>query len=234
MIRAVLFDLDDTLISEAEYVDSGLRAVARFLAGAHGVEENWALDTMRRAFSTSARNVFDRAIRELSIDESPEVVAAMVDAYRTHSPEISFYPDVRPCLDGLRRQGIGTGIVTDGWAATQHRKLAALGAAALVDAIVVSDDLGKEFWKPHERPFEIARGILGVEFGEMAYVADNPAKDFAIAAQHPIRTVRIIRGHGVHASEAYLGGIREDRRISGLDGLAEALGLRSWGRSEDE
>ncbi len=133
-----------------------------------------------------------------------------------------------PCLKGLRKQGVKTGILTDGLASAQHRKLAAVDAASLVDVIVVTDDLGREYWKPHERPFEVARERLGVEFGEMAYVGDNPNKDFAIAARYPISTVRIMRDHSVYADAPYLGGVRETHRINDLADLATVLGLRPW------
>lgn len=228
MIRAIVFDLDDTLISEAEYVASGFRAVARALAGSYPISEDVVLGALRRAFGESPRNVFDRVVAELLPDGSPDVVGALVEMYRTHVPEISFYADVRPCLDGLRERGIKTGILTDGPAVSQHRKLAAVDAVAVVDVIVVSDDLGREYWKPHERPFQVARERLGVEFSEMAYVADNPGKDFAIAARYPISTVRIMRKQGVHASVPYLDGVREAHRISDLADLATVLGLPQW------
>ena len=228
MIKVVVFDLDDTLISEAEYVASGFRTIARSLAGSYPISEGVALEALRRAFDESPRNVFDRVAAELLPDGSPEVVGALVEAYRTHVPEISFYTDVRPCLEGLREQGVKTGILTDGLAVAQHRKLAAVDAASVVDVIVVSDDLGREYWKPHERPFEVVRERLGVEFGEMAYVADNPGKDFAIAARYPISTVRIMREHSVYAGAPYLGGVREAHRINDLADLATVLGLRPW------
>ncbi len=105
VIKVVIFDLDDTLISEVEYVASGFRTIARYLAGLYPVAEGGALEALRRAFGESPRNVFDRVAAELLPDESPEVVGALVDIYRSHVPEISFYSACSRALRACANRG---------------------------------------------------------------------------------------------------------------------------------
>jgi putative hydrolase of the HAD superfamily len=120
---------------------------------------------------------------------------------------------------------VKVGVVTDGYMLAQRKKLDAVGAESLFDTVVVSDEFGREFWKPHERPFMVARDQLGVGYHEMAYVGDNPQKDFAISARFPIHTVRIIRRRGHYTHAAYLRGIREQSIIYTLDDLPAVLDL---------
>jgi putative hydrolase of the HAD superfamily len=54
-------------------------------------------------------------------------------------------------LPRLRRI-YGVGCVTNGRAVVQRNKLRGLQAGDLFDAVVVADELGREYWKPHPLP----------------------------------------------------------------------------------
>jgi Haloacid dehalogenase-like hydrolase len=81
----------------------------------------------------------------------------------------------------------------------QRKKFEALALAHHFDAVVFSDELGREFWKPSPRPFEVASEALGVDPSECVYVSDNPLKDFIGARRAGLATVRLRRPDGVYA-----------------------------------
>jgi putative hydrolase of the HAD superfamily len=178
-IKAVLFDLDDTLYDESTFVASGFRTVAAHLADRFGVDKQEAFSAMMAVLTTEGRGkVFDQVLERYGLYSS-QLVAELVNMYRSHLPEISLYPDVRPTFQALREYGARLGIITDGLHVVQKRKVAALGLQDLVDIMVYTDELGQEYWKPRSAAFQRAVVMLGVQPGEAVYVGNDPAKDFA-------------------------------------------------------
>ncbi|HOO26848.1 MAG TPA: HAD hydrolase-like protein [Lachnospiraceae bacterium] len=218
MKKAVIFDLDDTLAPEEEYVKSGYRCVAGHIEGKflRGITAEKLYEELYSLYETDHKNVFNRLLEAHSVFYTKENIRELVDVYRTHRPVLSFYEDVRPVLTALRERKIGTGIISDGYAMTQTQKLEVLGAKQLFDKIILTDELGREYWKPAYPVYEMMRLFFQIDFSEMIYVGDNPQKDFYIGKEYPILTVRIDRGDGVYAHCDYKDGIREKVRIRSL------------------
>jgi putative hydrolase of the HAD superfamily len=93
-------------------------------------------------------------------------------------------------------------VVTDGPLPSQRRKAEALGVAAWADVVVFTDAFGPGFGKPHCRAFLEVEAVTGLRGPACAYVADNPAKDFAGPRSLGWTTVRIRRPHGLHQAVA--------------------------------
>jgi len=92
----------------------------------------------------------------------------------------------------MRRDGIRTGIVSDGNAYVQSRKLAGLrGLGDAFDAVVLTDLLGPGLSKPSPVPFRVACQLVDVEPSATIYVGNDPRKDFAGARAAGLRTIRI-------------------------------------------
>lgn len=212
MVKAVVFDLDDTLISEKEYIKSGYRHIAAIVENRFGIEKNQVFDDLMSIFEVSTHNVFNRFYDKYQIEYSNEIILDLVKNYREHFPDIHFYDDVLPCTMELKRLGIKIGIITDGYTIAQHQKLNAVQADKYFDEIIVTDELGRDYWKPHPKAFELIKQRFQVDFNEMIYVGDNPEKDFYIQKIYPIKTVRILRD-GVHKDKKYLDEIKEDTTI---------------------
>ncbi|MEZ5362446.1 MAG: HAD family hydrolase [Bryobacterales bacterium] len=119
--------------------------------------------------------------------------------HRSHEPTLALAPDVRATLRRLRMR-FRLGLVSDGRLEQQRAKAEALGLAALLDALVFSDELGREHWKPDPAPYWKALERLGVSPTEAVYVGDNPAKDFLGARRAGMRSVRLRRPDGLHAA----------------------------------
>jgi putative hydrolase of the HAD superfamily len=123
----------------------------------------------------------------------------MVDVYRQHAPRIEPYPGVRGMLARLKTR-FRIGLVSDGYLAVQRRKLDALRLAPAFDAILLTDELGRDAWKPSPVPFRTIVERLGVAPSSAIYVADNPAKDFRGARAVGMATVRVRHADGLHVN----------------------------------
>jgi len=192
-LRAVLFDLDDTLYPERMFVDGGFRAVARLLAGRSDLSEEAIAARLWGLHVRDGRGrLFDTLVAELGLGEDRELVAACVLVYRTHPVRLEPFPGVETLLDGLHAAGVRTGLVSDGYGAVQARKLAGLGpVAGRFDVVVLTDDLGPGHGKPSPTPFLVACRLLAVEPSATIYVGNDPRKDFAGARAAGLRTIRI-------------------------------------------
>lgn len=190
-----VFDLDDTLYLERDYIRSGFARVGEFAASRYGIlavgDYAWTL------FEQGVRrNTFDIIAREFSLPD--EAIGLFVSQYREHAPEIELLADARSFLGSLPSDVIGTGIITDGNSLSQWQKIRALGLADLVDNIVVTADHGVSCAKPSEYAFRLIESRFerpGVEF---VYFGDNPAKDFQAPHDLGWRTVRVRREQGLH------------------------------------
>ena len=232
MIKAIVFDLDDTLISEEDYIRSGYKAVARRLCQKYpgkssGVtdllEETACFRELLELYREDAAMVFNRFLDKHGILFGEQDIRELVAVYREHLPEITFFEDVIPVLAMLRRKGIRTGIISDGYTITQENKVRVLGLEKLVDHVILTDRLGRDYWKPDSRAFLMMSEELGVLPKELLYVGDNPTKDFYPKKQVQIQTARIIRPFAVYANAPYREGVREDYRIDSLYDLEKLL-----------
>jgi putative hydrolase of the HAD superfamily len=191
--RAVLFDLDDTLYPEHQFVDGGFRAVGRFLAARSGDSEAALTDRLWALHVRDGRgSLFDTLLTELGMGNDPELVLACLIVYRDHPTRLEPFPGVEAMLDGLRAAGIRTGVVSDGVGAVQARKLAGLGSVAdRLDVVVMTDLLGPGHAKPSPVAFRVACRLLDVPPSATIYVGNDPRKDFAGARAAGLATIRV-------------------------------------------
>lgn len=196
-IHTVVLDLDDTLYPERDYVLSGFAAVDRWLhevQGVHGFGE-----CATQLFEAGRRGtIFDQALACLGCTATPELIGALVKIYRAHTPVLRLSTDAEEILPWLAER-FQLAALTDGYAGVQRRKFTALGLSRWIHYCVVTDEIGREFWKPHPAGFErIMTHFSGAASG-FVYVADNPRKDFLAPKQLGWRTVRMKRKCGEHA-----------------------------------
>jgi putative hydrolase of the HAD superfamily len=194
MTLAVVFDLDDTLYPERQYNLSGFTAVGEHVLRRYGIDRFGEL--CRELFCAGVRgNIFNRACLRLDVALPVE---ELVSAYRDHLPQISLFDDGARALEHLRGKH-PLGLLTDGYAGVQRRKIEALGISPYFDSIVVSDELGgRDTWKPSVAPYCRSMEALAGPDRQFVYVADNPTKDFITARALGWKTVRVERPEGIH------------------------------------
>lgn len=170
-VKAVIFDLDDTLYSEKEYVKSGYRAVSEYLGG--GYEDRlWS-------FFEQGKMAIDELLKEVHRENEKNAVLAI---YRNHKPDIHLYDWVMENIEKLKSKGIKVGIITDGRPEGQRNKIEALGLN--VDDVIVTDELGGvQFRKPCDIAFRIMITRWRLNPADVVYIGDNPTKDFQAPQQ---------------------------------------------------
>jgi len=199
MITTVIFDLDDTLYDETEYCRSGFSAVADFVAGlAAGPTAKRTFTALWRQFTAGNRTrTFNTAIDELGIDYDDKLIGELVEVYRNHVPEITLPTDSRDVLCQLSEK-YTLGLLTDGFLPAQRLKVAALGIEKYFKAIVYTEELGRQFWKPSPAGFEKLMQNLDARPEMAVYVADNEEKDFIAPNKLGLFSIQIIRPRRVH------------------------------------
>ncbi len=196
--QAIVFDLDDTLYPERDYVLSGFRAVAAWAEAHLDIPAALGLAELQSLFEQGVRgDTFNRWLAAHGL-ASESLVLRLVQVYREHEPALTPFPEVPGLLASFRRR-YRLGIVSDGYLAVQQRKLAALNLAHHFEAIVFSDEWGRRAWKPSVIPFQAVLQRLAVSAAGSVYVADNPGKDFLGARQAGMFTVWVRRPGGEYA-----------------------------------
>jgi len=223
MIKSIVFDLDDTLYMEEDFVKSGFCEVSKFIEQNYQIPWEDIYHDLFDLYLTNSKNVFDRFMQLENYKNFPFNVENLINLYRYHIPKIHIAEDVINCLSMLRTK-YHIGIITDGDSVTQHNKIGALGLSELVDSYIVTSDLGIDLGKPNPEAFRILANRFNCQLNEMIYVGDNPKKDFYIKNFEPVITVRL-QSHGIYSSEKYFGDISEDYRINSICDIVNMLDI---------
>ncbi|MCI0838139.1 MAG: HAD family hydrolase [Chloroflexi bacterium] len=214
--RAILIDLDDTLVDDSSNVDAcwddACAAVAPRLRGVGVDRLRAAIDrraswywsdpkrhcTGRLDLRAVRRHILELAFAELGIDDSG-LARDLAEMYRQLREErAQMFPGVIDTLDRLRAQGVRLGMMTNGAADAQRAKIERFGLAAYFDHIIIEGEFGAG--KPDRRVFEALLSAFDVAPGDAWAIGDH--LEFDVLA--PMRL-------GLH-------GIWVDVRNAGLDG----------------
>lgn len=192
---AILFDLDDTLYSEKDYVKSGFRQVATLFPDDVDAEKKlWQYFSNKKPAIDSL--LLEKQIVNAAFKEK------CLQAYRLQVPQLSLYSGVRKMLQRLRWQHKKLGLITDGRPEGQQAKIKALGIREAFDKIIITDALGGAFFrKPNPKAFEIMAEYFDVPFKNMCYVGDNIAKDFDAPEKLGMYSIWFRNSDGIYISE---------------------------------
>jgi putative hydrolase of the HAD superfamily len=196
--RVVVFDIDDTLYLERDYVRSGFRAVGAWAQQVLGVPD--LADQAWKAFESGVRGkIFDAALAYCGCEITADTIERLVSCYRDHVPDIDLLEDARTCLDVLSLEtDIAIAVVTDGPLASQKAKARSLGLSNWSQHMFFTEALGVGFGKPNPGAFELVEECFGVSGDRCTYVGDNPVKDFVGPRRRGWATLRVRRPDGLH------------------------------------
>ncbi|WP_327235593.1 HAD family hydrolase [Streptomyces sp. NBC_01317] len=181
MIRAVVFDIGETLVRDDRYWGSWADWLG---ASRHTVS------AVVGAVVAQGRDNADalRLIRP-GIDVASEYAAREAAGYGEVLDETDLYPDVRPALAGLRRAGVR--VVIAGNQTTRVGELLR-GLDLPADLIATSGDWGCA--KPDQDFFTRVLAASGTIADQTLYVGDHPANDVFPAAAAGLRVAHLRRG----------------------------------------
>ncbi len=188
-IKGVIFDLDDTLYSEKEYVKSGYKAVSNYLGGEYE-DKLWD-------FFEAGKPAIDELLKELGRENEK---AEVLKVYRSHKPDIHPYLGVAEMIAVLKDRGIKVGIITDGRPEGQRNKLEELGLD--VDDVIITDELGGiQFRKPCDIAFRIMITRWRLNPADAVYVGDNLVKDFQAPQQLGMKSIWFRNADGLYSTD---------------------------------
>jgi putative hydrolase of the HAD superfamily len=195
MIRAVGFDLDNTLYDQTQHVFPFFSAAAAHLGEEVGLQPAMIEKTFREAWHAlgpSHPKLIDNVLAQYGILD-PQRVRMLVQMYRDCISPLELYDGVQPLLERLCRR-FPLFLITDGNEIMQRRKIERLGIGPLFRVIVFSVEQGPGLSKPHPAPFLNALRQLKYAPGECLFAGDNPRCDIAGAARVGMKTVRVLTG----------------------------------------
>jgi putative hydrolase of the HAD superfamily len=188
--RAVLFDLDDTLNDRTA---SWMAFVKLIASPSVQLIDPAAIEAVHARIVASdhggyrpKRELFEELSAVLPL-KAPVTAEDFEVFWRAHFPDCMVAREgMLEILSALRKRGLAIGIVTNGQAVTQMRKIEALGIRTMVDSIVISESAGVK--KPDPRIFEMALNELKTEASTALFVGDDPKRDVLGAARGGMRT----------------------------------------------
>lgn len=169
-VRAVLFDLDGTLLdSIPDLSEACHRMMVELGRAPHSI------DTIRTFVGKGMLNLVRRCLAEHGTASDAEMAEA-VDAFRRHYAEVNglattIYDGVVPALEALQAHGVAMACVTNKPAAFTGPLLERMGIAGYFGATVSGDSLAEK--KPHPAPLIHACELLGVTVAESLMIGDS-------------------------------------------------------------
>lgn len=175
MKKLIVFDLDDTLYPEKEYVISGLKYVAKFLSEQFSYPDLTKL--FLEGFEADHSKVFNFAFERVGIPYDKNLILRLIDVYRNHVPNISLYKESLILLKHLYKIK-DLCIITDGYLQAQKKKISVLKINKYFKKIYFTDFYGRNYWKPSTFVFKLCQKEMKVEPVNIIYIGDNWMKDF--------------------------------------------------------
>ena len=185
-LRAIFFDIDDTLYSTSEFAANARRnAIENMRAHGFRMATEDALRELGEIvveFSSNYEHHFDKLLRRVpahyyeGIHSTILVAAAVVGYHETKFRELRPYEDAVDVLRKLKDDtDLKLGVITSGLALKQAEKLVRLGVVDLFEGVFISDEIGIS--KPNQKLYLRACKDFGVRPSEAMYVGDRPRMD---------------------------------------------------------
>lgn len=166
----VVFDLDDTLYPEVEFLISAFREISRKLAAENDLDVNTIYLHMMDRYEKGTE-VFQDTLKHFQLKRG---VTDLLTWYREHVPDISLTSETSHVLNFVKKHAYKTGLITDGRSLQQRNKIKSLGLVDFFDEVIISEEFGSE--KPEKANFLHFTKLYGD--GDYWYIGDNTSKDF--------------------------------------------------------
>ena len=215
-IKAVLFDLDNTLVDFMKMKRlSSEAAVSAMVNAGLGLDENAAMERLFKLYEEQGienQSIFEVFLKKEMGKVDYKILSEAIVAYRrVKTGQLSTYPRVHSTLIRLKERGLKLGIVSDAPKKQAWLRLAEMSLSDFFDVVIALEDTGE--LKPSELPFKQALKVLGLSAEEILFVGDNPSRDIAGAKKVGMKTALAKYGQVVS------GGEKADFELEGISGI---------------
>ena len=189
----IVFDLDDTLFKEIDFVKSAYIYINSYINSRFNIDLS---KNIKKCLSGEV-NFFDLINSKLHPDQNFPI-EKYLELYRFHYPKIKLSKDTSVFFEKILSHNIDFSIITDGRSISQRNKIKALGLYDLVKNIIISEETG--FEKPHLNNFKILNRIYSNK--KLIYIADNTSKDFIAPNSLNWDTICLVNnGQNIHPQD---------------------------------
>ena len=188
MIKAVIFDIDNTLYSYTQAHRKAFPHLQDYMSKHFG----WERERFLREHSEAQREITDelgdaaaihnrliryqRILEKNSLPLYPHALKMYELYWGSLLDSMTISPGAAETMEALKKAGIRIGAGTDMTAFIQFKKLEKLGLLQYIDFLVSSEEAGVE--KPEKALFMQCIRKAGVPADECLFVGDNPVKDY--------------------------------------------------------
>ncbi len=191
MIKAVIFDLDNTLV---DFMKMKRRSIEEAIpamidAGLKITEDdaNRVIDEIYKEQGIEYQQVFDVFLQRVIQKIDYKILSAGIVAYRrAREASLIPYPHVYPTLHKMMKMGIKMGILSDAPAKEAWLRLAYLNFHHIFDTVVTFEDTGER--KPNPAPFLMILKKMNVAASQTLMLGDWAERDIVGAANVGMKT----------------------------------------------
>ena len=192
MIKAIIFDLDNTLLDFMKMKQFAVKAAITAMNEAGlNIDEDQAYKNIFELYEKKGwenQQVFDDFLMQNFGKVSNKILAAGIVSYRrAREATLLVYPNVNKTLIQLIKMGIKLAVVSDAPSREAWMRLYYLNLHHVFDPVLTYDDSGEH--KPSPKPFEMALNILNVNSNEALMIGDWPDRDVVGASQIGMKTI---------------------------------------------
>ena len=192
MIRAVVFDLDNTLVDfmamKRQAIDAAISAMVDAGLNLPVNEVKARIEAIYKEWGIEFQNVFDQLLYDVFRKVDYKILSAGIIAYRrAREAALVPYPHVYMTMVELLKRGMKLAVVSDAPAREAWLRLCYLNFHHIFDAVVTFDDSGER--KPSPVPFRKVLELLNVRPEQSLMVGDWAERDMIGAANIGMKTV---------------------------------------------
>ena len=198
-LRAIFFDIDDTLYSTSEFARTArLNSIRAMIEAGLKVKEEECfheLSEVIEEFGSNFEHHYDKLLVRLppetyrGVNPAIIIAAGMVAYHETKCRDLKPYPEVEGVLQILAQKRLVLGIITAGLEIKQAEKLIRLKLLPYIhkSAIFITGQMG--IGKQNPKLYQTACDSLGIPPNFCMYVGDNPVTDIDLPNQLGMITV---------------------------------------------
>lgn len=192
MVKAVIFDLDNTLLDFVAMKRRAVRAALTAMVEAGlDIDITQSFDRIFKLYEDHGwenQQVFDDFLSEqLGYVDNKFLAAGIVAYRRNREASLLTYPNVNRTLVALMKMGVKLAVVSDAPSREAWLRIYYLNLHHIFDHVITQDDTGTR--KPSPKPFQMALNRLEVKPEETIMVGDWPERDVVGAGNLGIRTI---------------------------------------------
>ena len=200
LIKAIFFDLDDTLYDRSQFEINAYKFIDQKLCKKYDLKKGVIyknLIKIKNLHNYNYRKLFEDTFEKIKVDPKKKKIFERncLKYYREFVPsKLKLYPNTINVLKKINKENYFVGIITNGRVKKQKAKMKILNIEKYFNLIVYARNFGKKKEKPNPHSFNFVSQKLKIKPDEIIYIGDNPKTDYIGAKNAKVNFLRIKLG----------------------------------------